>query len=182
MAARRDAVKHPAFRGRSPSPSSGNCLCRMVSGRQQKAGEAEGERRLADAARSAQQNCVWHPAGFEEPPQLALGVLVTDEVRVRPRRQNRGRSIRSLPYATCHLGAAAGRHADVSRQHQYRRWIVCGSLDPSISTQRVVSSAAIFRKPCVTVRGKLCRGVQIGRRHSLAPPPERDRSRPADQG
>src|ERR1700738_3001037 len=105
MAARRDAVKHPAFRV-DRQPPFGSHLGGMVSGRQQKAGETEGERRLADAARSAQQNRVWHPAGFEEPPQLVLSVLVTRKVRVRPRRQNRGRSIGSLPYATCHPSAA----------------------------------------------------------------------------
>jgi hypothetical protein len=66
----------------------------MVSSRQQKTGEAESERRLADAARSAQQDRVRQSAGLKEPPQLALSVLVTDEVWICPRRQNYGRILR----------------------------------------------------------------------------------------
>ena len=101
MSACCDAVKDSAFRIDRQTPF-GSHLGGMVSGRQQKASESEGERRLPDTARTAQQDRVWHPATFEEPPQLAFGVLVTDEVRVRPRRQNRGCRICCLPFVTRH--------------------------------------------------------------------------------
>ena len=97
MPARGDTAKHPAF-WVNGQPAFGNRLGPMVSVRQEKAGEAERERRLADAARPAQQDRVRQPAGFEEAPQLALCALVTDEIRVRPRRRNRRRCIGRLLY------------------------------------------------------------------------------------
>src|SRR5215472_1862151 len=182
MSACCDAVKDSAFRIDRQTPL-GSHLGGMVSVSQQKASESEGERRLPDTARTGQQDRVWHPATFEEPPQLAFGVLVTDKVRVRPRRQNRGRRIYRLPYATCHSGATTGRLSDVPRQ----RRVSLGGPSADRSIHRSARSAwccplRSSESPRATVRGKLGRGAQIGRRHSLLPPPERDRSRPADRG
>jgi hypothetical protein len=43
---------------------------------EQEASEPKGERRLADAARPAQQDRVRQPSRLDEPAQLALGILV----------------------------------------------------------------------------------------------------------
>jgi hypothetical protein len=52
-------------------------LRRYVSGPgEQEASEPKGERRLADAARPAQQDRVRQPSRLDEPAQLALGILV----------------------------------------------------------------------------------------------------------
>jgi hypothetical protein len=77
-------VKHPTF-WVDRQPAFGSRLGRIVRVRQQKPGETERERRLADAARPAQQDRMRQPPGFDEPPQLALCAFVTDEVMVRPR-------------------------------------------------------------------------------------------------
>jgi hypothetical protein len=68
----------------------------MVSVRQQKTGETEGERSLADASRPTQQDRVRQPTGFDEPSQFALRALVTDELWVRPWGRNSGRCLRRL--------------------------------------------------------------------------------------
>jgi hypothetical protein len=52
---------------------------------EQEASEPKGERRLADAARPAQQDRVRQPSRADEPAQLALGILVSEEIRVLPR-------------------------------------------------------------------------------------------------
>src|SRR5439155_11844668 len=91
MAACRYAAKHPAF-GIDRQPSVGMagplpCL------RMQEARQAESKRCLADAARSAQQNGMRQSTNSVEPPQLTLGIVVTDKIRVRPRRRCSGRGL-----------------------------------------------------------------------------------------
>jgi len=103
MAACRDAAKHPAF-GIDRQPCSG-CAGPFLSVRQQEARQAESERCLPDAAWPAQQNGVRQSTDFVEPPQLALGALVTDEVGVRPRRRSRRRLV--WIYAACHVAPKA---------------------------------------------------------------------------
>src|SRR5260370_42034506 len=50
--------------------------------RQHEPGKAKRQRRLADAARPAQQQRMRQPPGLEEAPQRALTVFVTEELRV----------------------------------------------------------------------------------------------------
>ncbi len=62
----------------------------VLGPREQEASEPKGERRLADAARPAEQQRVRQPPRLDEPEQLALGFRMAEERRVLPRREHAG--------------------------------------------------------------------------------------------
>ena len=70
--------------------------------RQHETRKAKRQRRLADAARPAQQQRMRQPAGLEQLPQRTLGGFVADEIGVRARRRRRsGRGVvRAVPAAS----------------------------------------------------------------------------------
>ena len=68
---------------------------------EQESGEPKRERRLANAARPAQQDRVRQPPRLDEPAQLALGILVSNELRVLPRCEHAGRRASRRLYRHC---------------------------------------------------------------------------------
>ena len=82
----------------------------------QKAGKPESKRSLADTARPAYQDRVRQPPRFDEPAQLALGSLVAEERRVRPRREHASRIVNrclyrhNSPAVSCRMGCASETH------------------------------------------------------------------------
>jgi hypothetical protein len=64
---------------------------------EQVAREPKGERRFANAARSAQQDRVRQPLRLDEPAQLALGARMTEKLRVLPRCEHASRSFARCP-------------------------------------------------------------------------------------
>ena len=89
MAACRDAAKHPALGIDRQARCSADGRRRLAS--RSPAGSGRSGRPASPcrcrAARSTGCACGSRPA-LGEPPQLALGPLVTDKIRVRPRRRN----------------------------------------------------------------------------------------------
>ena len=107
VAAGRDAAKGAAFRvdGEPGFAKAAAKIGRVVAAAlgQKEAGKAKGQGRLADAARAAQQDRVRQHPGPVEPFELALGALVAEEIRVRPRRGRALRRGRRL-YCAGHAG------------------------------------------------------------------------------
>ncbi len=108
MAARGDAAEHGMLgrdgerdRRRREQAGGGRALG------EEEAREAEGERRLADAARAAQQPGMRQPAGAVRLQQRRLGHLVPEQQRVVARRHDRLRLASGLVVAPLELVAVA---------------------------------------------------------------------------
>ncbi len=110
MTTRRDAAEHAAFRiDREPgfalaAEKIGPGAAVLPALREQKPGKAKGQSRLADAARPAEQYCVGQPAHAVKALELALGALMADEMRVRPRRRRRALRFSRRLYRAGHRG------------------------------------------------------------------------------
>ncbi len=107
--------------------------------RQQKAGKAKGQGRLADAARPAKQDRVRQPSGAVETLELALGALVADEIRVRPRRQSRARAASA--------GGSTARAIEVAAWRSTRGRCRCMRLlqAPSVTPSRCATASSTAR-------------------------------------
>src|SRR5271169_3114059 len=110
MATGRAAPEHAAFRI-DREPGFAFAIKKIGRGdavrsalRQHEPGKAKGQSRLADAAWSAEQYRMRQPARPVEPLELALRILMADEIRVRPRRRRRALRLGRRLYPPCHGG------------------------------------------------------------------------------
>ena len=164
MAARSDAAKRAAL-GRDRQPGAAPLFAHLrVSAtspvfakqggpaaisaalREHKARETKGERRLADAARPAQQQRMRHASAIEQPPQLGLCRFMAEEIGIgaRRRRGGFGRGLSRL--TTAHdLRTTPSRSVTAAST---ARCTLSGSPCASMTTQRFGSAAAISWKPC----------------------------------
>src|SRR5207248_8983836 len=159
MAARGDAAKRAAL-GWSCQPGAarvfataavvtkqrGPGLFSTAALREHKAREPKGERRLADAARPAQQQRMRHAPAVKQPPQLGLRRFMAEEIGVGARRR-RGRFGRGLSrLTTAHdLRTTPSRSVTAAST---ARCTLSRSPCASMTTQRFGSAAAISWKPC----------------------------------
>src|SRR5215831_8603709 len=104
---------------------------------QDEAGEAEGERRLADAARARDQPGMMQAPRLPGAQQSCLGGSVADEDGILARRRD--------AYLVGHdANVTPSRRLTAARMAD---WTASGSWRASMTTQRCGSLAAIARKP-----------------------------------
>ena len=124
MATRGDAAKHAAVGRDRQSPIGAIAeepALRLAGGvGQHKAGEAKSKRRLADAARPAEQQGMWQPAAVEQPAQLRLGGSMAEQIGVgawrrRGRRLHRKRCVAATHHSSSVTLSRAATVASTAR-------------------------------------------------------------------